>query len=223
MNTTPGPSRGDATRDALVAAALEVFGRDGFHAAGTRSIAQAAGVNQALIAYHFGGKQGLYLAVFEHIAAQVLERQRPAIEAIEAALAVPDDGGDAGARQARYFPLLLRLLDGLAAMLTSRESAVWAQLILREQQQPTSAFTLLYERVLGPLLRLLARLVQRLRGTGDDVRLEVATIIGQVLVFRAANAAVLRLMDWGEIGEAELAAIRRQIRDNLAAQLVRDQ
>lgn len=218
MNAVPGSTRGDATRDALIAAALEIFGRDGFHAARTRDIAEAAGVNLALIAYHFGGKEGLYLAVFEHIAAQVLARQGPAIAAIEAALAEPDAGGDAPSRHARYFPLLLRFVDGMAALLTSRESVTWAKLILREQQQPTSAFALLYERLMGRVLELLTRLIQRLRGTDEDVRLQVATTLGQALVFRAAHAAVLRLMDWPEIGATELAAVQRQIRANLAAQ-----
>ena len=41
------PSRGDQTREALVAAAMDIFGRDGFHAASTRAIARAAGANQA--------------------------------------------------------------------------------------------------------------------------------------------------------------------------------
>lgn len=220
MSTSPPPpSRGDATREAMIGAALEVFGRDGFHAASTRAIAGAAGVNQALIGYHFGGKEGLYLAVFEHIAAQMLERQGPAIEAMEAALAEPDDAADAGARQARYLPPLLRFLDGMAVMLTSRESSAWAQLILREQQAPTSAFATLYDGFMGRLLTLTTRLLQRLLGTDADVGLQVLTIIGQVLVFRAAHAAVLRVMGWQDIGDAELAAIRQQIRRNLIAQL----
>lgn len=219
MDSSPTATRGVATRDALIAAALPIFGRDGFHAASTRAIARAAGVNQAAIGYHFGGKKGLYLAVFEHIAARIMDRQRGAIEAIETVLAEPDDGADEHARSARYLPALLGFADGMAAMLTSRESAAWAQLILREQQAPTSAFALLYERIMGRVLGLLTRLLQRLHGDGADTRLLVATILGQALVFRAANAAVLRLMDWAEIGDAELAAIRRQIRENLVAQL----
>jgi AcrR family transcriptional regulator len=219
MNTSSMVTRGDATREALVAAALPIFGRDGFHAASTRAIARAAGVNQAAIGYHFGGKKELYLAVFEHIAARVMDRQRGAIAALEAVLAEPDAGAGEDARRARYLPPLLGFADGMAAMLTSRESAAWAQLILREQQAPTSAFALLYERIMGRVLGLLTRLLQRLQGTRADTRLQVATILGQALVFRAANAAVLRLMDWNEVGEAELAAIRRQIRENIVAQL----
>ena len=219
MKSEQATTRGDATRDALIAAALRVFGRDGFHAARTRAIAEAAGVNLALIGYHFGGKGGLYLAVFEHIAAQVLLRQRAPIESIEEILREPDDDIDASTRESRYLPALLRFVDGMAALLTSRESAGWAQLILREQQAPTSAFELLYERLMGRVLGLLTQLLQRLRGTDADVRLEVATILGQALVFRAANAAIVRLMGWRDIGGPELAAIQRQIRSNLISQL----
>jgi TetR/AcrR family transcriptional regulator, regulator of cefoperazone and chloramphenicol sensitivity len=215
MTTETTASRGDATREALIRAAVEIFGRDGFNATGTRALAEAAGVNQALIAYHFGGKQGLYLATFEHIATQVLGRQRPAIEAIEAVLALPDDDADAAARRARYLPPLLRYVDGLAAMLTTPESTAWAQMILREQQSPTVAFA----GFMGRVLELLARLLQRLHGVDADTRLLVLTCVGQALVFRAARAAVLRLMGWRDIGDAERAAIQQQIRDNLVAQL----
>ena len=68
---SPTSSRGDQTREALVDAATEIFGRDGFHAASTRSIADSASVNQALIGYHFGGKPGLYVAVFDRIIRRV--------------------------------------------------------------------------------------------------------------------------------------------------------
>ena len=212
-------TRAAGTREALIAAALKIFGRDGYHAAGTRVIAREARVNQALIAYHFGGKQGLYLATFEHIATQVMSRQHAAVASIEAVLALPDDTADVGERQERYLPPLLRYIDGLAAMLTTRESTAWAQLILREQQAPTAAFAKLYDGFMGRVMELLARLLQRLHGTDADMRLQVVTCVGQALVFRAARAAVLRLMGWKEIGDAERAAIQRQIRENLIAPL----
>ena len=71
---SPKADRGDVTREALIKAAIEIFGRDGFHAASTRAIAERAGANQALIGYHFRGKLGLYHATFEYIIGKIAAR-----------------------------------------------------------------------------------------------------------------------------------------------------
>ncbi len=52
-----------ATRDALLAAGARLFASRGYDGATVQAIADAAGVNPALISYHFGGKQALYTAV----------------------------------------------------------------------------------------------------------------------------------------------------------------
>lgn len=49
----------EQTREAILRAALAEFGAKGFAGARTASIAERAGVNQQLISYYFGGKQGL--------------------------------------------------------------------------------------------------------------------------------------------------------------------
>jgi TetR/AcrR family transcriptional regulator len=54
---------GDRTRSALLDAALHEFASKGFAGARVRDIAARAGVSKDLIAYHFGSKDGLYLAV----------------------------------------------------------------------------------------------------------------------------------------------------------------
>lgn len=54
---------GDRTRAALLDAALDEFSAKGFAGARVRDIATRAGVSKDLIAYHFGSKDGLYLAV----------------------------------------------------------------------------------------------------------------------------------------------------------------
>ena len=51
------------TREALLAAGAEVFASRGFDGARTDEIARRAGVNKALIHYHFRDKQGLYAAI----------------------------------------------------------------------------------------------------------------------------------------------------------------
>ncbi|NUP46688.1 MAG: TetR/AcrR family transcriptional regulator [Catenulispora sp.] len=47
------------TRERILQAAVAEFGAKGYAGARTLGIARRAGVNQQLIAYHFGGKQGL--------------------------------------------------------------------------------------------------------------------------------------------------------------------
>jgi AcrR family transcriptional regulator len=52
-----------ATRQALLTAAGELFHARGYEGATVRDIGERAGVDPALIARYFGGKEGLYLAV----------------------------------------------------------------------------------------------------------------------------------------------------------------
>jgi TetR/AcrR family transcriptional regulator len=58
-----GKKDAEATREALLAAATVIFADRGFDGATVDAIAVRAGVNKAMINYHFGGKQGLYTAI----------------------------------------------------------------------------------------------------------------------------------------------------------------
>jgi AcrR family transcriptional regulator len=225
METVRSPSRGDATRVALLSAAIEVFGRDGYDAASTRSIARAAGVNQALIGYHFRGKAGLYHAALAHIVERVRVRLGDLVEQIEAELETQPARRGKRASGERALGQLCRLTDAYVAMLAGEESSAWARLILREQQNPSAEFVVLYDGFMKRVLGLTARLVARVRGTdakATESRLMVLTIFGQALVFRAARAAALRQMDWESIGEDEIEQIQAQVRRNVSAMLKQD-
>ncbi|HBT4723580.1 TPA: CerR family C-terminal domain-containing protein [Klebsiella variicola subsp. variicola] len=56
-------SDGDATRESILEAAGELIAEKGFAHTTNKEIAQKAGVDLAAINYHFGGRDGLYLAV----------------------------------------------------------------------------------------------------------------------------------------------------------------
>lgn len=64
----------DATRRALLDAAAALFPETGFDGVSVEDVAARAGVNKALISYHFGGKRGLYVAVLESAFAEMAER-----------------------------------------------------------------------------------------------------------------------------------------------------
>jgi len=210
--------RGDTTREALLTAAIACFARDGFRAASLRGIAESAGVNPALIGYHFRSKEGLYLAAFAHIVAQIRQRLDPIAEEIATVLALPAESPDRPALRERYLAPLFRLSDAMVSLMAQERSAAWSLMITREQQYPTAAFGLLYDGFMGRILALLTRLVQRLEPakSATQARLTVITLLGQVMVFRFARAGMLQHLAWEQVGAAELSAIQAQIRDNIA-------
>jgi TetR/AcrR family transcriptional regulator len=57
------PRRPVGSRGALLAAATELFAAEGFDGVSVSAIAEKAGVNKAMISYHFGGKRDLYVAI----------------------------------------------------------------------------------------------------------------------------------------------------------------
>ena len=89
----PRADRGDATRQKLLAASIDVFGRLGFDGATTRAVADAAGVNLQAIPYYFGSKDGLYIATAEHIAAQIRSHVAELYARVQARLAEAEAQG----------------------------------------------------------------------------------------------------------------------------------
>lgn len=79
--------KGDA-RNAILKAALAAFAAHGFHGAGTRQIAEAAGVSQPLLNHHFGSKDALWRVVGEQITADFMAFMTDAVD-----LALPPDRG----------------------------------------------------------------------------------------------------------------------------------
>jgi AcrR family transcriptional regulator len=193
---------GAETRNQLVEAALDVFGRLGFEGASTREIAKAARANLAAIVYHFGGKEALHVAVAEHVAAGMTARIGTTITAINNSAST----ADAGAAREALHRLVATLID---VLLGTAEAERWARFIVREQMRPTAAFDVLYH-VMSGAAEVATRLAAVALGRPADaeVRLRVLTIMGQVLVFRVAHTLVLRRMQWREIGETERATIK---------------
>src|SRR3979411_331456 len=59
----------------LLEAAKKVLRQNGYAGLSTRGVAAAAGVPLSQIHYHFGSKQGMMLALFEYLNAELLDRQ----------------------------------------------------------------------------------------------------------------------------------------------------
>ncbi len=80
----------EQTRERILRAAVEEFGAKGYAGARTAGIAARAGVNQQLIAYHFGGKQGLLDELRRRWAATEADLVPPDAEFLDAVSAYLD-------------------------------------------------------------------------------------------------------------------------------------
>jgi AcrR family transcriptional regulator len=78
-STTRRPHDARASRRALLDAAAQLFQERGYRGATIREIGERAGVDPALIARYFDGKEGLYLAALAD------ERHAPSSAAVESA------------------------------------------------------------------------------------------------------------------------------------------
>ena len=68
-------AKAQATKTGLLEAANQVLRAQGYAGLTTRGVAGVAGVPMSQIQYHFGSKEGMVLALFEYMNAQLLERQ----------------------------------------------------------------------------------------------------------------------------------------------------
>jgi TetR/AcrR family transcriptional regulator, regulator of cefoperazone and chloramphenicol sensitivity len=214
--------RAEDTKQRLLLAAIEVFGRHGFEAASTRMLTEAAGTNLQSIPYYFGSKEGLYLAVAEYISERVQDRVLPLAltirEALQKAASTPEKRPTP--EQARG--LLQQLMTTMAHVFLHDESEAWARYIIREQMEPTAAFDHLYQRVFSPQFELVRTLVGCALGkdpNSEQIRLRSLATVGQILVLRAARATLMRQLSWTSIGDDEQAAVDALI-SNLVAALV---
>ncbi len=67
--------RVEQTKHELLEAARRVLTRDGFSGLSTRRVAEAASTQMSQIQYHFGSKEGMILALFQHLNDGLIERQ----------------------------------------------------------------------------------------------------------------------------------------------------
>lgn len=82
MSTTEPITRtrrmdGDARREQLLAAGLELFASTPYDAVSVDDIAAATGSSRGLLYHYFGSKRGFYIEVLEESAAELVEVLRP--------------------------------------------------------------------------------------------------------------------------------------------------
>ena len=203
-------ARSGETRQALIRAGLDLFGRQGFDGTSTRDLAGHAGTNPASIAYHFGNKHGLRRAWGAWIDGEI---------GGVAGAARPRGGAAPDRDVARQ--VLLNIPDVMAGFILSRRREDdFIPFLLREITEPGEVFHQIYTDLFAPMHARFCHVWAS--ATGGDAgaprtRLEVFALIGQLLYFRIGREAVLRRMEWNAYGKDEIAAISDVCKANLAA------
>jgi AcrR family transcriptional regulator len=208
--------RGCAARNKLIAAGLKIYSEVGYAGASTRRLAAAAGVNIAAIPYYFGGKEGLYLAVIDHIVDYYQENLGAGLQRIRQTLYAPET-----TPKERY-----ALLDAYMRLLVhsilreSKESIQISRIYVREQLDPTSAFNRLYDgfvRDMRQTLEALVAAILEMDGRSPEVKLIAETLLGQVAIFKSSRVTVLHNLGWENYGEERMADIERIVIFNVHA------
>jgi AcrR family transcriptional regulator len=204
-------SPADQTRIALIRAALKLFGSQGFEGTSTREIAALAKANIGSIAYHFGGKEGLRAACAQYI-----------VETIGgvAGAALAETSGEVHGPEAAK-ARLNTVLEAMVGFIVARpEAGEFVQFVLRELSQPSEALDIIYKGVFEPVHQRLCRIWAEASGEdaeSERTRITIFTLIGQVVYFRIARAAVMRRMGWDQVGPAEAADIISVVGSNIEA------
>lgn len=162
-------TKGARTRARLQQEALRLFAVKGLDGVGIRELAEASGTNIASIAFHFGGKEGLYAAVVQDVAGELARLHQTAL----AAAATESDAAGEGA-PARARRIMHKLVEGL---LTSNRSQWMSLLLQREFITPSPSFDRIYAEAVEPTLAALSRLVAAATGR------EAATMDNKVLAY----------------------------------------
>jgi AcrR family transcriptional regulator len=204
-----GRPGGEESRQRILEEAGQLFARDGFHAVSIRAIASRAEVNVAAIAYHFGGKQGLYEGVID----QLIEDTAPIVTPVVARLSagVADARGDRTALARLAAAFVQHTLTGLL----SSDRLRWQHaLLVRELTHPSEVFPMLMAERVDPMHDAVAELVAAATDRGakeSETLLLTADVIGQCMIYGIARTLVWARLGWDGYDEARVAEVIRVV------------
>jgi len=190
------------TYDALLDAAEELFSERGYTGVGIREIVDRAGANIAAINYHFGSKQGLYIATVQRAL-----RERATAGAWRALEAEPRDATAAAMALARFIDRFLRHL-----IPADRDDAA-SCFILREAAQPSEAIDSIMENFIRPNEALLVQTLALLapQSSRSQLSLYAQSVLGQMLHYRTFRPFLER-MAIGDLSNPQtIAAVAEHI------------
>ncbi len=160
MGMTKTAVRRPNTRERILAAALEVLKADGYAGLTTSKVAARSGENKALIAYHFGSKQGLVAAVAREVSAAITEE-------LLGGIGDPQTAAE----------LARGIVDGLARIMERDEGLARLYFDLASQSIVDEEVGTIMREMKAGYRRVLAELVARVSDGPPRADIDAATIL----------------------------------------------
>ncbi|WBU28155.1 CerR family C-terminal domain-containing protein [Rhodopseudomonas palustris] len=212
LRTTPSlGGQSHDTRARMIEAAIEVFGSVGYDGATTRQLAERAGVNQAAIPYHFGGKRELYVAAAQAIADYMRSRIEPLIDELRTASVDPVGHIDA---------VVMRFFQFIAG---DEEPEAWTVFFVRCERDADDAFRIIYYQSVARFQAALIAEVAAATGRSpddEDLKVRVAVVLGAISNFRTLRNVMLSSLGWDTFDAERKRTVETAVRRLALAELL---
>jgi len=174
--------RADQTRTRILEAAVLEFSANGMAGARTEQIAEAAGVNKALLYYYFSNKQALYDAALESVASRVVTSSMAAM----------------GAECSAGERLLLFALNHFDRIHSQRAfQSLMQQEMIRLHRGEENALAPLVDKVFRPMMTRMRQVYAEGRDSGELIQVDEMQIMYAALganVFYFLSAPMMSLL-----------------------------
>ncbi|HWF07471.1 MAG TPA: CerR family C-terminal domain-containing protein [Bryobacteraceae bacterium] len=191
----------ESTRTRLLDAAGEVFAESGFRGATVREICARAGVNIALVNYHFGDKLELYTEVLRH---SIGASGKGVIKQAIQSTAPPEEA-------------FRELIHAMLQRVCRGDRPGWQfRLMIHELAQPTPAMSAVIDETMKPVYNRFRELIGGMLDLPvdhDKVRLLTHSVIAQVVHYVHARQVVARVWPELELTPERIAQIATHIAD----------
>jgi AcrR family transcriptional regulator len=182
-----------------------LFAESGFKGVSVRELCAEAGANIAAVRYHFGGKEGLYRAIFEDTLDEDESRFQVAMDNINTV--IDNAKGD---RKQLGVALELYLKTFFARFPLNEHKRWFSVLVMRELSFPGQGFDLICERRAKPSQQVLTRIVAAAGGIDENTevaRLQAHALNGTIMGVIISRNILLRTMQWPDFTPDKLTSL----------------
>lgn len=211
--------RGEETKQRVIAAAVEIFGRQGFAGTSTRDIAAAASVNTPAIQYYFDGKLGLYNACVDQLTCRVWHRIAPAVRACQESVAA---GAALDSIIASLGEVQSCLID---SFFSDHEGHAIRRLLAWEDAEngENTSEKFMKDRIGLPIFETFKKVVDHIVATPMppiEKEMHALSMMGVSMIFHFNQSRVMDMLNWSTLDDRLLATLKAVAHKQLAYALV---